>query len=439
MKNRMMITKRSVSPALALLLVLATAWSAASGQAPQNRVIQITRIEVKGLARYAEPQVIAATGLHVGDRVTVGALDSAIDHLIGTGLFKKANYRYRTVSDRAVVTFEVEEVKWGVPVIFDNFVWFTEQELVKAVAAAVPSFDGTAPESGPLLETIRTTLSRLLQDRHLPGEVEYLKSAGIAGKNVEHVFTVKGVSIPICSLHFAGAAAIPESDLIKESKDLFKDDYSRALVSGFANGTLKRAYARLGRLRASFQGPQVKLDTSPSCQNGVSLTFQVDEGAVYRWEKAVWTGNRVFTEDELDSTLGLKTGDIANGAKIGDVMSSVRAAYGSKGYIASGIEATPDFDESSHRVTYSFTVREGPQYRMGILFINGLPKGDTAALASRWKMQPGDPYDDTFFSTFQSRIVPGTLGPGSKITESAINPDPQKHTVDIVITVKKSG
>jgi outer membrane protein insertion porin family len=399
--------------------------------------MQIARIEVTGLIRYTQSQVISVSGLHIGDRVTVPALDNAVNHLIATGLFNKANYRYRTVNDRATVTFEVEEVKWTVPVVFDNFIWFSDQELIKSVAQQVPSFDGTAPQNGPVLESIRAALGRLLQDRHLAGEVEYLKSSDMKGGNVEHVFSVKGASIPICSLHFPGAAAISESELVKESKPLFESDYSRAVVSGFADGTLKRAYGRLGRLRATFQSPQVKLESSGSCQNGVSVTLPVEEGAVYRWEKAVWTGNRIFLPDELDRELGLKPGDIANGAKIDDAVRSVRKAYGSKGFIAATLESSPDFDESNHRVTYNITVREGPQYRMGLLFINGLSKGDTSALASRWKMQPGEPYDDTFFETFRSKIVPGTLGSGSRITQMAIKPDAKKLTVDVVITVKK--
>src|SRR5215467_1226640 len=119
----LIVTKRSLYPAITSLIILATACVAAARQASQNRIIVITKIEIKGLVRYSESQVITATGLHIGDRVSVAALDGVIDHLINTGLFKKANYRYRTVNDRAVVTFEVEEAKWTVPVIFDNFVW----------------------------------------------------------------------------------------------------------------------------------------------------------------------------------------------------------------------------------------------------------------------------------------------------------------------------
>src|SRR5215470_11072586 len=284
------VRKGALAPLCRLILVLPTVFllavpSQAQRQSTQSGTLQITRIEVTGLARYTQSQVVAVSGLHVGDRVTVAALDNAVNHLIGTGLFTKANYRYRTVGDRATVTFEVEEVKWSVPVVFDNFVWFGDQELIKLVAQQVPSFDGTAPESGPVLESIRASLARLLLDRHLPGEVEYLKSAGVKGKNVEHIFSVRGVNIPICSLHFIGAAAIPETELVKESKPLFEGDYSRAVVSGFANGTLKRAYARLGRLRAVFKDPEVKPENTASCQNGVSVTLHVEEGAVYRWDK----------------------------------------------------------------------------------------------------------------------------------------------------------
>jgi len=54
-----------------------------------------------------------------------------------------------------------------------------------------------------------------LSQKNISGQVEFLPYVDTATGKVELLFTVKGVKIPVCSLRFPGAAAIPEEDLIK--------------------------------------------------------------------------------------------------------------------------------------------------------------------------------------------------------------------------------
>ena len=48
---------------------------------------------------------------------------------------------------RLDVTFDIEEPPWSMPVVFDNFVWLRDEELLAAVEQDVPTFDGTLPVS----------------------------------------------------------------------------------------------------------------------------------------------------------------------------------------------------------------------------------------------------------------------------------------------------
>src|SRR2546423_14536328 len=110
----------------------------------------------------------------------------------------------------AAVTFEVEEAARNLPVVFENFVWFSEPETARAIRQPVPFCDGSAPEAGATADKIAAALRRLLSQKNIPGQVEFLPYVDTATGKVELLFTVKGVKIPVCSLHFPGADAIAE-------------------------------------------------------------------------------------------------------------------------------------------------------------------------------------------------------------------------------------
>lgn len=336
------------------------------------------------------------------------------------------------------VTFEVEEAKETVPVVFDNFVWFSEQELMEAIRREVPSFDGTAPESGGMPDNIKKALQNLLNERKIQGQVEYLAAADASGKNSRYLFSVKGVKIPICSLLFPGAKDVKESDLLQASKPLFEQDYSREDVQTFARINLIPIYRQRGHLRASFLEPVIKPQKDADCQNGVSVTLQVDEGNIYTWDKAEWTGNSTFTAQELSAALGMKPGERADGLKIDKGRASISQFYGKKGYIEARVADAPVFDDANRRVSYRYTVTEGAQYRMGAVEIKGLPEDLAKRLKDNWKLQAGDVFDASYDEDFMKRAMMEVAAAGFTPQESKVEykPNRDNRLVDVLINFK---
>jgi len=86
------------------------------------------------------------------------------------GRSQKVGYRTNTKGNLVTIVFQVEEAKSGQsPVVFDNFVWFTNDELVAAIKRAVPSFNGLAPDSGKMTEQISHALQSLLKEHQIEG------------------------------------------------------------------------------------------------------------------------------------------------------------------------------------------------------------------------------------------------------------------------------
>lgn len=94
------------------LLLLAGCFAALVAEAPaalaQGKTT-LRRVEIVGLQRLSSDQVIATTGLRVGDSIDPSALDAAADNLMRSGWFSKVNYRVQTIDSESTVVFEVAE------------------------------------------------------------------------------------------------------------------------------------------------------------------------------------------------------------------------------------------------------------------------------------------------------------------------------------------
>lgn len=423
------------SPVLLLALLL-MGCNFALAQQTTAKPLHLGKIEVTGLERYTQEQVVTESGLQLGQLIDIPAVDEAASRLMSSGLFKKLSYRFRTVGNQATVTFQVEENRESIPVVFDNFVWFSDQELQAAVRREVPSYDGTVPESGEMPDKIQKALQGLLNERKIQGHVEYLSSAGAKS---QYIFSVKGIKIPICTLLFPGAKDVKESELVNGAKPLFSEEaYSALDVAAFVKVNLIPIYRQRGHLRASFLDPVAKPQADGTCKNGVSVTMQVDEGSVYTWDKAEWSGNAVLKEDALTAALGMKTGELANGLKIDKAIKAVFDAYAKRGYLTATFRPMPEFDDANRRVIYHYEVKEGQQYHMGALALRGFSDDEANRLKDRWKMQTGDVFDALYPSDFLKKNLREIMSPGAapKDIKADIKPDQQTLTVDVIISAK---
>jgi len=447
-KAPMLITNRFLPksirlPSLAVLILFALMQNSPSGLAQQPGGNKLAKVEFEGTKRLTHDQLLSTSGLEIGQPINVAALDAAGQRLMDSGLLKKLSYRLHTVNNEATVIFKIEEAA-GLrhPAIFDNFIWFTDDELANAVRHDVPSFDGTALDEGNMTDEIAHALQLLLNERKLAGKVEYMPLAYEGTTKWDHLFSVSGVHMPVCELHFSGTTNVPEDRLIKSSKDLMGKDYSRSSTSAFASKTLFPIYRELGQLRASFGQPTAKPQTSEGCKDGAEVTIPVEEGPIYSWENAEWSGNQIIAAADLDKALQMKPGEVANGLKIDKGIEAVRKLYRRKGYLQLSVKPTAVFDDQTNKVAFRLEVKEGPQYRMGNLIVKGLPDNQTNYLRGKWEMLKGDVYDagyaeDFFKSAFREvfrKIVEERQTQGKPKPEVTTSERPNRAdlTVDVI-------
>ena len=421
---------------LVALLSCAAVVCAQQQQQPAAKM-RLAKMEWVGLQRLKEEEVAKASGLTLGQEVDTAALDAACERLIASGLIAQIGYHLREANAQASVSFEVVEAKreGNIPVVFDNFVWFTRDELVAAVRKELPEFDGRAAESNSAVAAVTRALERLLAERKLAGEVEYLPQASVAGGDSKHIFSVRGVSLPVCALTFEGAGAAVVPELSAAVRPVLNTDYSQEMIAGFADTAVRALYHQRGNLKVAFGEPRAALAESGPCK-GVAVSVDVQEGQVYSWAGAAWSGNAAIPSTELDAALAMKAGEVANAAKIERQLREIRRAYGRRGHLAAGWRERREFDDAARRVTFNFDVREGPQYRMGELTVAGLPDADAARVRAAWKLRPGDVFDVTYTDGFFEHLMPALARAGQPRLKAntQVRPDAARLAADVTIT-----
>ncbi|MGZ7084620.1 MAG: hypothetical protein ACXVIO_15600, partial [Candidatus Angelobacter sp.] len=107
----------------------------------------LARVVVTGSQRYREDDLVRATGLTVNTQVTSDDLQNAANRLGNSGAFASVQFLFKpAIGTKGVeADFQVADADKYLPVVFENFVWFSEQELQEAVHQAVPLYKGELP------------------------------------------------------------------------------------------------------------------------------------------------------------------------------------------------------------------------------------------------------------------------------------------------------
>jgi outer membrane protein assembly factor BamA len=435
-------------PALARFLVLvglvmlhyAPAATAPTSTA-QSPTFRLAALKFTGLKLYNEAQLEKASGLQTGNSVTQAQLAAAVEKLSQSGAFQNVSFRYSTNGNSLNVEFEVTEVSRLLPCVFDNFIWFSDAELDKTLRTRVPLYAGGVPESGTTTEEVRVALHDSIQAAGISGDVSVIPSIAGLGQPVSaFVYSVTGVSMPIQSVRFTGNAAISAESLQAASSRIMGRDYSSSFVSGFAGAGLVPLYRKQGYLRARFQAPEGRAvqtgEKGKETVQAVAVTLSVAEGPEFYWEKAEWTGNRIFTAEELDRLLGMKPKEVANQEKIDAGLTAVKRAYDTRGFIEAAVQPKEILDDSARLTTYNVKVDEGAQFHLGAVHFEGLPEFASNELLKSWQLKPGDVFDATYPNTFVSQILPGKMKQlGIEKARVTLNskPEKQKASVDLYI------
>jgi outer membrane protein insertion porin family len=437
--------QRKVLQLVAALLIVAAASVIHAQQQGQSapKTSRIGAITVTGTRKLTADQIASAASLKVGDVVSTEQLQAAANRLAALGVFSAVNYRFSSKADAIALEFQVQEAH-TVPLSFDNFPWFTDDEIAAAIRQQVGLFTGESPESGAMVDQIAGVLDNLLATRHIKGELTHQLVAAPSGDGMMLQFRVDEPSLRIQSLQFGDSLAT-ESERVKDRvSDIRGQPYSRFAIEVFQNEQVRPLYASKGHLRVKIGPPEPHMTgkTDDPAESNIQVLIPITPGPVYSWNGVSWKGNSAISSTNLDAAAGMKPGEVADGMKVEAVWRALQLEYGKRGYLDAKLDPQPDFDDTAHRVSYRVNIVEGVTYHMGELVVSGLSPDAEKQLRHAWQLAPGQVFDNAYFENLLGmlakprREIFGDLPIHYTQCGHFLRPDTERHTVDVLLDFK---
>src|SRR6266404_328776 len=374
---------------------------------------KLTALKVTGTARYTDKEILAASGLQIGQNAADGDFKEAAQRLGDSGLFGDVVYSYSSsgVGVRLEMQLADTDESKLVPAHFENFVWFTDAELRTALQRRVPLFKQLLPVAGSLPDRVSEALQAMLTEKQFPGRVNYLReSKDESGGPLSAIaYRVEEVSIRIRSVEFPGASPEQAALLTTAAHRLAGAEYGRATLAAVAKFDLLPVYLQRGYLKAAFGPSDARVVPQPSPPSDAQgpAELQVDAivpvipGKVYSTSSVDWKGNSAIKIGELAPLLHLPTGQPADALRLLRDTENVGKLYRSRGYMTVQIKPDAQLDEETNTVHYDLNIVEGDLYKMGELEILGLDTQATARMQAAWTLREGQPYNADYPEKFR--------------------------------------
>ena len=401
---------------------------------------RLSQVKVIGSKNFPETQIAVASGLKAGETLSRDGIQAAANRLAELGPFANVRFRFTSQGDNVTVEFTLDDAA-TVPVLFDNFPLFSDEEIMQALKNAVGLFDGTAPEQGTILDDMREALQQLLATRGIKAVVERTYLAGPGESGMIQRFEMKGVAgLKVSAVQFGDPVAGESNKLAQPLHDLIGKPYSRFAVGVFAYEQVRPVYLARGHLRVQFGTPQARFTGNPAqpLPDNVIVILPITPGPAFRWGGATWSGNTVFIPQALVDFLGFAPNELASGLKIEAAWERVKKEYAHQGYLDASVEAEPLYEASVARVKYRVRVNEGIQYRMGQVVITGLSLTAERILLAAWRLPAGEVFDKAYFQDFLDNQVKSKKLFGEHVVHfervgDLLQANPQKKTVDVLL------
>ena len=202
-------------------------------------------------------------------------------------------------------------------------------------------------------------------------------------------------------------------------------------------------YAKRGYYDATVEPKIIHLD-----QNRVDVVFQINDGSATLISKIVINGNKAFSQDRLTEIINsresrwwrfLSTSDQYDPERLAYDRELLRRFYLKSGYADIEItDASAELSPDRKGFFLSFTVKEGPRYKVGKITINSQLRHLTETdLQSTLQLHTGDWYDGDAIGRTADLIEVAVHNRGYAFVDvkPRVNRDTEKHTVDLTFDV----
>ena len=251
------------------------------------------------------------------------------------------------------------------------------------------------------------------------------------------LFTIlRGTKFGNAQVAFRGAGGISPETLKQQLKRANLSDEFETEPRQIRD-FLQSYYRSEGYLDATVAEPRLEVDAAAGTAQYV---VDIMEGPLYRWGDFTFTGDTVFTREQLLSFQKLGLDNVYRPREAQESRDAVEQEYWQRGYRDVNVEYIATRDQDQAKVNIAVSITEGPQFIVGNVSVAGNRRTSDSFVRSQVNLSPGQPLD--FTKTAESRRNLYGTGAYSAVelrTSTAANPDIAggMQRVDLVAQVQE--
>src|SRR5947209_9581772 len=459
-----------------MLLDMALPTLSARAQEPQASSQQqrlVERVDVEGNRRLRDEDIIYHIQTRAGDPYNPAQVQRDLQALLNLPFFDKTETRVATQPGEkggVVVIFYVKELPVIRDLTFKGLHSVAEADVLKAFREQRVGVSKESTYDPVKVNNARRVIKELLAEHGHPNATVEVNEEEISQTSRALTFDIKeGERVRVVEIDFEGNQHFSDGELRGPVK-LVKQ---AGLFAGFKGQDILHLekldydlrknvgdYMRSkGYLEARFGDPQVEglgprrtgfpilpVPILSSTDEGLRVTVPVIEGKLYRLGQIKIEGNSIYSEELIRQVIGLKPGEVANGARISKALSEdLKNLYGRPGFIQYDYEPVPVFKPNPQKpdegiVDFTITIIEGKQFTLRRLEFKGNTYTRDNVLRREVAVNEGDIFDKSLWDVSVLKLNQlGFFNPIDKDKDAEFRTDEEKGEVEIDLRVEERG
>lgn len=240
----------------------------------------------------------------------------------------------------------------------------------------------------------------------------------------------EGREVHMTSIQFEGNTAFDDEQLRQKMETKERGLFTWFTKSGRVDrerveddlSKIVKLYRNYGYLRA--QVAKVEYFDNGKADGPQKLTMRVtiNEGPKYKVRNIGFSGNKVYSGQQLMPGMSMIGGDIYSLQKVSDDSTMIRRYYGAKGYADADVR--PDINEvgvdaeGRHLVDINYVITEGGRYNVGRINVTGNTKTKPHVILRELPLKPGQPLNTVDLETARKRLQNLNYFSGVEITQA---------------------
>ena len=409
-------------------------------------------VKVEGNSYYSSEQILQVAGLHKDMEITVPSedLSSVVTRLWAQRYFEDVALSIDSIApSRDTAFFKVTLIerprvsRW----VFSGVKSGEEKELRERL-----NFRRGTEFSEYISKTSVDIIKRYYKEKgflNVDVDVNTKKDTVIRGAIRVQFAVDRGPKVKIKTITFKGNDHVKESKLVRSMKKTrdarLQNFFSSKKFNEQEYENDKRAMISVFN-EAGYRDARIVKDSMYFIEPGrLQIDFEIDEGKQYFFRDITWTGNSVYTTEDLNRILMINKGDVYDvvtmekrlfgGGKQTEY--DVSKAYRDNGYLFFNIQPV-ELNIEGDSVDVELRVVEGKPATLNNIVINGNDLTNERVVRRQLFTRPGYLFSQSEFERSIREIASmGQFDPEAIMSEGGYSllPNPNNNTVDIVYNV----